>query len=193
MTVALFVIAGLLLAALVFVALVYNALVRDRNAVATAWALVDTELQRRHDLVPNLVATVQGYATHERTVLEQVTAARGAAVAAAPTAEARRATEAPLVDGLRQLLTIAERYPDLKAGEQFLTLQHELADIEDRLAVARRIYNANVRDYNTAIQSFPGVLVANARDYRPATFFSVGDALRTEEPPSVGEVTAAPQ
>jgi LemA protein len=184
MTAALIVVAAILVVLLLGTIFVFNMLVRARNAVKNSWALVDTELQRRHDLVPNLVEVVRGYAAHERAVLDEVTAARTAAVQAAPTVEARTATEGALVTGVQKLFAVAEGYPELKAGEQFLELQRQLADAEDRIAVARRVFNANVRDYDTAIESFPGVLLAKGR-FERAEPFTVSEAERNAPPPSV--------
>ncbi len=177
MTAALAVVTALVVVVALGAIVVFNMLVRARNAVTNSWALVDTELERRHDLVPNLVEVVRGYASHERTVLDEVVAARTAAVVAAPTVAARTATEGELVAGVQRLLAVAEQYPDLKAGEQFLALQRRLTDIEDRIAVARRVFNANVRDYNTAIQTFPGMLLAGRR-FLPAEPFTVAEADR---------------
>lgn len=169
----------------VAIILVYNALVGRRNAVDQGWHLVDIELARRHDLVPNLVSVVQGYATHEQATFERVTAARTAALAASDDAAAREPAERALVGGLRELFAVAEAYPDLQAGAQFLALQGELSDVEDRIAVARRIYNANVRAYNDAIQQFPGALFASGGRFVAARFFEVDPVLRSGPPPSV--------
>lgn len=165
--------------------LIYNGLIRARNLVTNSWALVDTELQRRHDLVPNLVETVKGYAAHEQQVFEAVTNARARATNAIGTPDAREAPEAALVAGIGQLFAVAEAYPDLKASEQFLGLQRRLVDTEDRIAVARRVFNANVRDYNTRIQSFPGLLFARGGRFAPAHSFDVGGVVRNEGPPAI--------
>jgi LemA protein len=191
MTAALVVVVALVVVLAIAAAVVYNSLVRHRNAVTNGWALVDTELQRRHDLVPNLVETVRGYAEHERSVLQHVTEARAAAVIAPATPEGRAASETALVEGVRSLFAVAERYPDLKANQQFLELQRQLVDTEDRIAVARRVYNANVRDYNTAIQSFPGVLFARNGRFTAAQPFTVTEALGSEEPPGVEGLTTS--
>ncbi len=171
------------LAALVL--LVYNGLVRARNLVANSWGLVDAELQRRHDLVPNLVECVKGYAVYERDVLDAVTARRAAAVAASPTPEARESREHQLVDGVRQLFGVAENYPDLQASHSYRELQRALIDTEDRITVARRVYNANVRDFNTRVQSFPGMIFARGPRFAEASFFDAGETLRNAAPPSI--------
>jgi len=161
----------------------YNRLVHGRSMVANAWHNIDTELQRRYDLVPNLVETVRGYAAHEQRVLEQVTAARAAAAASTGPPDAQEGPERALVGELRGLLAVAERYPDLKASEHFLALQHELVDTEDRIQVARRIYNANVRAQNTRVQSFPSALVAGWFGFGPVPYFEVDRAV--DQPPVV--------
>jgi LemA protein len=160
-----------------WVALSYNRFVRQRNLVRNSWHNIDTELQRRYDLIPNLVATVRGYAAHERSVFDSVTAARAAAVAATGSADEQEGPERTLVGELRGLMAVAERYPDLKASDQFLALQHQLADTEDRLQVARRIYNANVRALNTRIDTFPSMLVARAFHVEQMPYFEVDPAV----------------
>lgn len=152
---------------LLWVVSTMNRLVRLRNLVRESWAQVDVQLKRRYDLVPNLVETVKGYATYERETLERVVAARDRAVHAGGNA----AAENELVSGVNRLLARAEAYPDLKASANFLELQHELANTEDRIAAARRFYNANVRDYNIAQEQFPTSLLAGG--HKPAAFFEV--------------------
>jgi LemA protein len=160
------------------VAISYNRFVHQRNLVRNAWHNIDTELQRRYDLVPNLVEVVRGYAAHEQRVLEAVTAARAGALAATGPADVQEGPERVLVAELRSLLAVVERYPDLKASEHYTALQRELVDTEDRIQVARRIYNANVRALNTRVQSFPSLLVAG--------FFRFGEAPYFEVDPAVG-------
>jgi LemA protein len=181
MNVALILLAIPLLALVVFV-LIYNALVQARNHCNEAWADIDTELKRRYDLIPNLVRTVQGYAKHEREVLDEVSQARAAAMAnnGSPTSQAR--DENQLVRGLRQLWAVAESYPDLKANQKFLALQTELANTEDRIQRSRRFYNANVRDYENRRQVFPSNLVAAAFNFPPREFFEIEDASQREAP-----------
>jgi LemA protein len=156
----------------------YNRFVSQRNLIKDAWANIDTELRRRYDLIPNLVSTVQGYAAHERTVFENVTKARAMATAATGSPAAQAAAEGPFVAALRQLLAVAENYPDLKANENFLALQSELSNTEDRLQTARRFYNGNVRDYNRRVQSFPSMIVAKFGNFELEEFFEVDESLR---------------
>jgi LemA protein len=171
----------------------YNRFVSQRNLIRDAWANIDTELRRRYDLIPNLVETVRGYASHEREVLENVTRARSMATAATGSPAEQAAAEGPLVAALRQLFAVVENYPDLKANQSFLSLQAELANTEDRLQTARRFYNANVRDYNRRVQAFPSMIVARVFGFGLEEFFEVDDALRGEEGvPRVSFAGAAP-
>src|ERR1043166_7569730 len=140
----------------------YNRFVSQKQLINDAWANIDTELRRRYDLIPNLVETVKGYASHEREVFENVTKARAMATAATGSPADQAAAEGPFVAALRQLFAVAENYPELKANQNFLALQQELSNTEDRLQTARRFYNANVRDYNRRVQSFPSNVVAGA-------------------------------
>jgi LemA protein len=159
----------------------YNRFVSQKNMIRDAWANIDTELRRRYDLIPNLVATVQGYATHEREVFENVTKARAMATAATGSPAEQAAAEGPFVAALRQLLAVAENYPQLKANENFLALQAELSNTEDRLQTARRFYNGNVRDYNRRVQSFPSMIVARFGHFELEEFFEVEESLRGDE------------
>jgi LemA protein len=151
----------------------YNGFVRLRQHVAESWFNVDTELQRRYDLIPNLVRVCRGYATHEQTVFEQVTEARAAAIQeqGGVTPQARR--EDALSGLLGRLLAVSEAYPDLKASDHFLELQRELANTEDRIQAARRFYNANVRDLNRRVESIPSNLVAKAIGIERAAYFEI--------------------
>lgn len=162
----------------------FNRLVTLRNLVSSSWHGIDVELQRRHDLIPNLVATVQGYAAHERAVLEEVTAARTSALAAGDGAAAKRDAEQQVSTSLRNLFAVAEGYPDLLASTNFLALQEELTSTEDRLALARRVYNANVQTYNTTVQRVPSNLIAKLGHFVPAAFFRVDPAI-VGVPPAV--------
>jgi len=164
----------------------YNRFIAQRNAVQSSWADVDTELKRRYDLVPNLVATVQGYAAHERGVFEEVARARSAAQAAQGPAQAS-ATEGPFVQALGRLFAVAENYPELKANQNFLQLQATLADTEDRIQASRRVYNSNVQDFNRRIQAFPSNLIAGMFHFTPAEFFHIDEAQRAvvEQAPRV--------
>lgn len=152
-----------------------NGIVRAANKCDNAWATIDAQLQRRNDLVPNLVETVKGYAAHESGTLEAVTAARGA-VATAATPEAKMEAAGKLTNALRGLLAVAENYPDLKANANFQQLQSELADTENRISYARMSYNDVVMEYNNAIQTFPGSLVAGGR--APKQGFAAEDGAR---------------
>jgi LemA protein len=163
----------------------YNRFVRQRQLIDNAWSNVDTELKRRYELIPNLVATVKGYAAHERDTLEAVVKARAEAVASDGGARAQAQDENVLVDALKQLLALREAYPDLKANAHFLDLQSQLVTTEDRIQAARRLYNANVRDYNTRVQSFPSALVAKSGGFAPAEFFELQPAIRDAGAPEV--------
>ena len=158
----------------------YNWLVSLRNYINESWSNVDTELKRRYDLIPNLVATVKGYAAHEKDVFERVTHLRERCLAnnGSPGEQAR--DEVQLVDALKQMLVVVENYPQLKADQHFLKLQQELITTENRIQAARRFYNGNVRDYRNKCETFPSNLVAQMFGFQPQDFFSV--------PPSVKEV-----
>ena len=167
-------IAAALLAWAVFA---FNRLVRLRNQWRTAWADIDVQLQRRHDLVPQLVAAVQGYAGHESALLEAVTALRTQALALQGPKQLGEIEEA-LEQNLGRLLALREAYPDLKASANFMQLQQELVEVEEHLQYARRFYNGAVRDYNTAIQRVPDVLVARGFGFGEADFFQAGAEQR---------------
>lgn len=155
---------------LVWVVLTYNRLVRVRNKAEEAWSGIDVQLQRRADLVPNLVETVKGYAGHEREALEAVTEARNVLARASGPREAGQADER-LEGALRQLFAVAEAYPDLKASTNFLQLQRDLAALEEEISFSRRYYNAVVEDLNTSIQTFPSVLIARPMGFREREYF----------------------
>ncbi|HET6712971.1 MAG TPA: LemA family protein [Actinomycetota bacterium] len=163
----------------------YNRFVSQKTLIKDAWANIDTELRRRYDLIPNLVETVKGYASHEKEVLENVTRARAMAASATGSPAEQAAAEGPLVAALRQLMVVVENYPNLKADQNFLQLQGELTNTEDRLQTARRFYNANVRDYNRRVKQFPSVVVANMFDFEEEEFFEVEDAIREGGAPQV--------
>jgi LemA protein len=173
-----------LIVVLVLVALVvlygvatYNGLVKLRNRVENAWSQIDVQLKRRLDLIPNLVETVKGYASHERQTLDAVVKARNAAMSAHGPAESG-AAENQLSGALRQLFALSEAYPDLKANQNFGQLQEELTATEGRVAYARQFYNDSVLSYNTKIQQFPAVLIANALKYGPREYFQAEEAAR---------------
>ncbi len=153
----------------------YNGLVRLRNLVQESWRQIDVELHRRHDLIPNLVETVKGYATHERAVFEEVTAARAAAASPGTGPAEQAAQENQLTSALGRLFAVAEAYPVLRASENFAQLQTELSTTEDRIAAGRRFYNANVRALNTRVESFPANLVAGAFGFGRAEYFEAED------------------
>lgn len=148
----------------------FNSLIRMRNRVDEAWSDIDVQLKRRHDLIPNLVNTVKGYAKHEKGVFEEVTKARSNAInAKSPAAHAQ--AENMLTGALKSLFAVSEAYPDLKASDNFLHLQRELTDAEDKIQAARRFYNGNVRDFNTKVQVFPSNLVAGVLGFKKYEFF----------------------
>jgi LemA protein len=161
----------------------YNGLVRKRNRVDNSWAQIEVQLKRRRDLIPNLVETVKGYAAHEQGTFEAVTQARAAA-AGAQTPAAIGAAEGVLSQALGRLFAVAEAYPDLKANQNFLDLQAQLDETENRIAVSRQVYNDTVLTYNNAIQVFPAVLVAGALGFTKKEFFEIADA-GDREPPAV--------
>jgi LemA protein len=163
----------------------YNRFVSQKTLIKDSWANIDTELRRRYDLIPNLVETVKGYASHEKEVLENVTRARAMAASATGSPAEQAAAEGPLVAALRQLMVVVENYPNLKADQNFLQLQGELTNTEDRLQTARRFYNANVRDYNQRVKQFPSVIVANMFNFEEEEFFEVEDAIREGGAPQV--------
>src|SRR6266567_6383312 len=172
----------------------YNGLVTARNRTQEAWSEIDVELKRRHDLIPNLVNTVQGYMGHERGTLEAVTNARAAAVAAGATGDPTKigAAENMLSQSLRSLFAVSENYPDLKAISAFTNLQETLTATEDKIEFSRRFYNGNVRDYNIKLQSFPTVLVAGPLGFKPFGFFQADDGDRAVPTVSFNNMPAAP-
>jgi len=165
---------------LVFIA-IYNSLVQLRNQVKNAWAQIDVQLKRRHDLIPNLVETVKGYAGHEKTTLENVIKARSQAVQAQGIGE-RVQAEQGLTAALGRLLLLAEQYPNLKANENFLALQEELASTENRIGFARQLYNDSVMKYNNQIQVFPSNIVAGMFGFTGSTFFQLEEKAEAEAP-----------
>lgn len=153
----------------------YNGLVRSKNQVDEAWSDIDVQLKRRHDLIPNLVETVKGYAAHESGVFEKVTQARAAAINAQSTGnpQAAGAAENMLTGALKSLFAVAEAYPDLKANENFAKLQDELSDTENKIQASRRFYNGTVRDFNTKLQVFPTNMIASAMGFKDREFFEI--------------------
>ena len=166
----------IVLAALVAIPIaMYNRLVRLRNQCRESWSGIDTELKRRYDLIPNLVEVVRGYAKHEQSTLLAVTQARARAVASTGSPGTQAVDENAFVGEVRHLMAVSEKYPDLKANDQYLRLTAELVNTEDRIQAARRFYNANVRDDNTRIEVFPSSLIAGIFGFRPEEFFEVED------------------
>jgi len=177
----------------------YNGFIRSRNLIQESWRQIDVELNRRYDLIPNLVETVRAYAAHERNTLEDITKLRNQAASlaqnsqGAATAE-RAEVEEQLSGAVRQLMVSVEAYPDLKSNINFLELQKELTATEDRIAAGRRFYNANVRNYNTQVESFPSVLIANTFHFEKATYFEVNDqAVRQAPKVTFGEISDRPE
>ena len=176
---------GVLVVIVIWAISIYNSLVAMRQRTDQAFADIDVQLKQRHDLIPNLVETVKGYATHERGPLEAVIPARNTAVAA-PGVEQKVAAENMLTGALRQLFAVAEAYPDLKANQNFMQLQGELGDIENKLAASRRFFNNAVQEYNTGIQQFPAALFASAFGFHPQQFFDLGETrAQLDQAPSV--------
>ena len=175
-TIALIVIVAIIVITVIWAISTYNGFVRLRNLVQEAWRQIDVELHRRHDLIPNLIETVKGYAAHERGVFEEVTRARAAAVGGGPTSPAVQAEqENVLSQALGHLFAVAENYPVLRASENFQQLQAELTNTEDRIAAGRRFYNANVRTLNTKVESFPANTIASAFGFTRAEYFETQD------------------
>lgn len=200
MSIALIVIAVIVVLLILYVVATYNGLIKLRNRVDEAFSDIDTQLKRRHDLIPNLIETVKGYAAHERQTFDAVTQARTNAVNAhGPQAQA--AAEGILGQALGRLFAVAEAYPDLKANENFLQLQNELTDTEDKIQASRRFYNMNVRDLNIKVQSVPSNIVANMANIDEREFFELEDPTDREvpevsfegfSPPPGGAPAAAP-
>ncbi len=169
---------AILLIVVIYIVAIYNALVRLRNHISDAWSNVDTELTRRYDLIPNLVAAVKGYVAHERATLERVIELRNMCIADTGSVRHQEGTEKQLVGAMQKLLALAESYPDLKADQHFLQLQKELVNTEDRIQAARRFYNGNVRDYRNLREGFPSNIVANLFSFEDASFFNVEPSIR---------------
>jgi LemA protein len=172
----------------------YNRFVSQRNLIRNAWANIDTELRRRYDLIPNLVESVKGYAAHEREVFEEVARTRSAAAGATGTPAQQAAAEGPFVAALGKLFAVAENYPELKANQNFLALQQELSNTEDRIQASRRFYNANVQDFNRRVQSFPSNVIAGMFGFKEEEFFEIPEPERAQvaQAPHVDFGTAAP-
>ncbi len=163
----------------------YNGFVRMVNRAKEAWADIEVQLKRRYDLIPNLVNTVKGYATHESSAFENVTKARSAAMSAQGPTQAHAEAENMLSGALKSIFALSEAYPDLKANQNFLALQSELSDTENKIQAARRFYNANVRDLNTSVESFPNNLIAGIFGFNKMDLFDLPDADAAQNPVEV--------
>ncbi len=175
---------GVLAAVIIYAVIVFNRLIRQRNVVREAWSGIDVQLRRRTDLVPALVETVKGYATHERTLLEEVTARRARSLDAQTSGNVGDNAQATqqLGSSIGRLIAVAEAYPQLKANENFLKLQEQLAEIEEQLQYARRYYNGAVRNLNISIQSFPELLIAKPFGFSEQPFFELDDRAQGANP-----------
>jgi LemA protein len=180
MVIVIIIVVLLLLVGLIYV-LVRNSLISLNQRVGESWSGIDVQLKRRHDLVPNLVETVKGYATHESETFEKVTQARAAAMQASGPAEAGQA-EGQLTAALGGLRVVAEQYPQLRATENFQQLQRQLSELEDEIQASRRIYNSNVQQFNTRIQQFPASIVANQMSYTEKQYFEITEPAEREVP-----------
>ena len=180
MTIVLILIGLVVLVGVIYI-LMRNSIIASRNRVEEAWSGIDVQLKRRHDLVPNLVESVKGYATHEQKTFENVTKARSQAMQAQGVEDTAKA-ESALGAALGQLRVVAEQYPDLRATENFQQLQRQLSELEDEIQASRRIYNSNVQSYNTKIQQFPMSIVANQGGFTDREFFVIEDAADREVP-----------
>jgi LemA protein len=174
---AVWIVLGIVVVLVVVAVVTYNRLVALKNRTDNGWSQIDVQLKRRHDLIPNLVETVKGYAAHERELFEHIAEARTRAMGASGVGDQAQA-EAQVSAGLRQLLAVAENYPDLKASQSFLALQEELTGTESKIAYARQFYNDQVMKLNTAIQSFPSSLIARAFHFEAREFFDIDDPIR---------------
>src|SRR5215212_4621932 len=179
MTIAIIVVVVILVIAVLYFIVKRNSIIAQRNRVDESWSGIDVQLKRRHDLVPNLVETVKGYATHERETFEKTTQARAAAMQAQTVEETAQA-EQQLTRALADVKAVAENYPELRATENFQQLSRNLSELEDEIQASRRIYNSNVQSYNTKIQVFPNSVIANAGGFTPREFFEITDAAERE-------------
>lgn len=174
-----YILIGIVVLVVLWVIASYNGFISKVNRTKEAWADIDVQLKRRYDLIPNLVETIKGYATHESSAFENVTKARAAALGASSVAD-HAAAENMLTGALKSVFAISEAYPELKANQNFLDLQRELSDTEDKIQAARRFYNGNVRDLNTAIEQFPGNVIASSFSIKKMDLFELADAAERE-------------
>ncbi len=163
---------------IIYVIATYNALVALRNHIRDAWANIDTELKRRYELIPNLVATVKGYAAHEKEIFERITELRSQCMANQGNPSQQAADENQLVGALQKMMLVVENYPQLKSDKNFLQLQHELVNTEDRIQAARRFFNGNVRDYRNKCETFPSSIIAGGFGFQSEDYFNVEAAVR---------------
>lgn len=180
-----YILIAVVLVVLLWVILSYNGFVRLTNQAKEAWADIEVQLKRRYDLIPNLVNTVKGYATHESTAFEKVTEARAKAMAGGGTSAEHAEAENMLTGALKSVFAIAEAYPDLKANTNFLELQRELSDTENKIQSARRFYNGTVRDLNTAMESFPGNFISTSFEFKKMELFDLADNDVAQNPVEV--------
>ena len=178
MWVPIIIVAAVFLLPIIYVLLTYNTLVALRNHIQDAWSNIDTELKRRYDLIPNLVATVKGYAAHEREIFERVTELRAKCMSSRGAVGQQAADENQLVAALQKLMAVVENYPQLKADKHFLELQQELVNTEDRIQAARRFFNGNVRDYRNKCQMFPSSIIASMFGFEKKDYFNVKPSVR---------------
>ncbi len=177
MSTTLWIVLGLIIILVLWLIVIFNDLVKGKNRTEEAWSDIDVQLKRRYDLIPNLVETVKAYASHEKEIFESIASARAAAMGASG-AKAKAQAENALSQTLKSLFAVAENYPDLKASQNFLQLQDELSDTENKIQAARRFYNGNVRDFNILLQTFPNNLVAGPLGFKPKEFFGAEEAER---------------
>lgn len=179
MTIAIIVVVAIIVIAVLYFIIKRNSIIAQRNRVDESWSGIDVQLKRRHDLVPNLVETVKGYAAHESEVFEKATKARAEAMSAHSVADTSKA-ESQLTGALTDLRAVAENYPTLRATENFQQLSRNLSELEDEIQASRRIYNSNVQTYNTDIEQFPGSIVANAGNFEKREFFEIENPTERE-------------
>ncbi|MEA3464111.1 MAG: LemA family protein [Patescibacteria group bacterium] len=182
MSTTLLIILGIIIVIALAIIIMYNSLIRLKNRVHEAWSDIDVQLKRRYDLIPNLIETVKGYASHEKETLEKVVQARNAAMQAQSGGGAKEVAKAEnmLSSTLKSIFALSESYPDLKANQNFLELQRELSDTENKIQASRRFYNGNVRDFNTKIQVFPTNMIAGTLNFKAREFFEIEEARERE-------------
>ena len=182
MTTTLWIILGVVLALMVLIIGMYNSLIRLKNRVEEAWSDIEVQLKRRYDLIPNLVNTVKGYAAHEKDTLQKVVEARNSAMQAREAGDTKKQAEAEnmLSSTLKTIFALSESYPELKANQNFIELQRELADTENKIQAARRFYNANVRDFNTKLEVFPTNIIANTLGFKRRDYFEITEEKERE-------------